>query len=367
MALKEVHGMQPWISWPVPLRDRHPEALAGARERLRGRLHCLRFVQWQFFRQWQALREHGRRCGVRFIGDMPIFVAHDSVEVWTQREQFLLHPDGRLRVQAGVPPDYFSRTGQLWGNPLYDWERMARDGFAFWRQRIEQALHLYDRIRIDHFRGFCAHWEVPGDAEDATGGRWVPVPGEALFQRLFDPDAALPRLDLIAEDLGVITEDVVALRRRFGLPGMRVLQFSFGDTDKDLVRPYSYERNTVLYTSTHDNDTFVGWFRGNEDRGSERQADDRRPQRNLLEYLGLPVESDVRDIHWHVLRLCLSSVADTVIFPVQDLLGLGSEARMNRPGRAEGNWRFRLLPGQLAEPTLERLRHLTDVYGRLPH
>ncbi|MCS6911919.1 MAG: 4-alpha-glucanotransferase [Myxococcales bacterium] len=359
MALKEQHGLQPWYAWPPPLRDRHPEALEAARQRLHNRLHFHRFTQWQFFQQWRALRQHAAERGVRLLGDMPMFVAHDSVEVWTEREQFLLYPDGTLRVQAGVPPDYFSPTGQLWGNPLYDWPRMQQDGFSFWRRRMAWALTLYDRVRIDHFRGFAATWTVPAGAPDATFGQWVQVPGEALFSRLFDVFG--DQLDLVAEDLGLITPDVEALRDRFGLPGMRVIQFAFGSSEPEKVRPYSFPRRAVVYTSTHDNDTIVGWFRG--DDHVARQDTARTDQRNLLEYLGLEGCEPV-DIHWQVIRLALSTVADTVILPVQDVLGLGSQARMNRPGCAVGNWGFRLLPGQLTAAVLDRLRRLCEIYGR---
>jgi 4-alpha-glucanotransferase len=361
MALKEEHNWAPWYRWEAPLRDRRPEALWLAGERLAERLHYHRFVQWQFFTQWRALRERVQAVGVELIGDMPIFVAHDSVEVWTGREQFLLREDGSLRVQAGVPPDYFSATGQLWGNPLYDWDRMRQDGFVFWRARVRHALKLYDWVRIDHFRGFAAHWEVPGDARTAAGGRWVQAPGEALFSALL-ADLGREGLKLIAEDLGIITADVEQLRDRFGFPGMRVLQFSFGDGEPEKVRPYAWPRNLCAYTSTHDNDTLVGWYRsGGEAHGPQ----DRVEQRNFLAYIGRSeAEIEAEGVHWAGIRQVLASVAQMVIIPVQDVLGLGGEGRMNRPGCAEGNWGFRLRPGQLDERALLKLRRLSEIYGR---
>ncbi len=365
IALKEDQHGAGWTAWDPPLRDRDPKALSAARERLIERIEEHRFVQWQFFRQWRSLRDHAAAAGVELIGDMPIFLAHDSVEVWSEREQFRLDPDGGLVVQAGVPPDYFSQTGQLWGNPLYDWGRMALDGFSFWKRRMHNASLLYDRVRIDHFRGFAGFWEIPGGATTAASGRWVTGPGAALFEALLAPEGRDANVRLIAEDLGIITPDVEELRDRFAFPGMRVLEFSFGQggpEEEASSRPYGYRRNLVVYTSTHDNNTLCGWFHGQDEGNSGRGAEQvRQEQQTVLQYLGLP---DDREIHWALIRLALSTVADLVILPVQDLLGLSSEARMNFPGHSEGNWRFRLLPGQLDETTLSRLHHLTRVYGR---
>ncbi|PSM31364.1 4-alpha-glucanotransferase [Haliangium sp. UPWRP_2] len=361
-AIKEEQGMAAWISWPAPLRDRHPLALDEARDRLASRIRLHALVQWQFDRQFGRLRRAATAAGIELIGDVPIFVAHDSVEVWQQRDQFLLHPDGRLRVQAGVPPDYFSRTGQLWGNPLYDYARMIDDGFSFWRRRVARAAALFDRVRLDHFRGFAAHWEVPGEARTAEIGRWVPAPGALLFKTLLsDPDTEGVRY--IAEDLGVITPDVEALRDGFGLPGIRVLQFGFGPDENYDGRPWGCLKNHVVYSSTHDNATLMGWYRGETDgtRGDDQAAAERA---RVHEYLGY--EPHPEQAPEALLRLALGTAADTVIVPVQDVLGLGNEARMNRPGQSEGNWQFRLLPGQLDEPHLQRLRNLTRIYGRLP-
>ncbi|MFO0577980.1 MAG: 4-alpha-glucanotransferase [Polyangia bacterium] len=359
-ALKEEQAERPWIEWPAPLRDRDPAALHEARARLAGRMSLHRFVQWQFDRQWRALRSECRAAGIELIGDVPIFVAHDSVEVWQDRRQFLLHPDGRQKVQAGVPPDYFSRTGQLWGNPLYDYATMEADGFSFWRRRIRRAARLFDRVRIDHFRGFAAHWEVPGDARTAEHGRWIEAPGAALFEALLtDPETRSVRF--IAEDLGIITPDVEELRDRFGLPGIRVLVFGFGDDDHYDGRPWGFRKNSVVYTTTHDNATIAGWYRG-EPEGTRTPGQAALERKKVQDYLGYVPDDD--DAHFALIRLALSCTADTVIIPVQDVLGLGNSHRMNRPGVPEGNWKYRLLPGQLDDPTLDRLRHLTELYGR---
>lgn len=369
MALKEEHQLQPWIRWPAPLRDRHPAALDEARARLAPRLRLHAFVQWQFERQFRALRRAAHEKGIELIGDVPIFVAHDSVEVWCEREQFLLHLDGSLRVQAGVPPDYFSRTGQLWGNPLYDWAKMEEDGFQFWRRRMRRAAALFDRIRIDHFRGFAAHYEIPGDAQTAEHGRWVPVPGHKLFETLLADlanEATHSAMPFIAEDLGIITPDVEALRDRFGFPGIRVLVFGFGADNHYDGRPWAFHRNQVVYTTTHDNATLVSWYRGDpEGTRTREQADAERAR--VEEYLGHPLDPQNPDAHFTLLRLSLSTAADTVIIPVQDLLGLDNSARMNTPGQSEGNWVFRLLSGQLDALSLDRLRHLCRIYGRLAH
>lgn len=361
-ALKEEQGHRPWIEWPQPLRDRQPEALQAARERLGHRISLHRFVQWLFDRQWHALRSECRAAGIELIGDVPIFVAHDSVEVWQDRSQFLLHPDGQLKVQAGVPPDYFSRTGQLWGNPLYDYATMLADGFGFWRRRVRRAAKLFDRVRIDHFRGFAAHWEIPGGAKTAEHGRWVEAPGDALFTALLsDPETRGVRF--IAEDLGVITPDVEALRDRFRLPGIKVLVFGFGDDDSYEGRPWGCRKNSVLYTTTHDNATIMGWYRG-EPEGTRTDEQAAAERKKVQDYLGyVPAEHEA---HFALIRLALGTAADTVILPVQDVLGLSNADRMNRPGIPEGNWRFRLRPGQLDDACLDRLHQLTKLYGRAP-
>lgn len=365
MAIKEAHGMSRWLDWPAPLRDRHPAALDEQRARLAGRINLHAFVQWQFERQFRALRSAAHARGIELIGDVPIFVAHDSVEVWREREQFLLHGAGSLAVQAGVPPDYFSRTGQLWGNPLYDYRRMEADGFQLWRRRIRRAAALFDRVRIDHFRGFAAHWEVPGDARTAEHGRWVPAPGAALFEALLgDPDIQSEHggIRFIAEDLGVITPDVEELRDRFSFPGIRVLVFGFGPDDHYDGRPWAFRKNAVVYTTTHDNATLMGWYRG-ESEGTRDDAQSLAERRRVQAYLGYVPDAEAA--HWALIGLALSTAADTVIIPVQDVLGLGNAGRMNSPGKSEGNWGFRLLPGQLDDSSLDHLRRLTATYGRL--
>jgi 4-alpha-glucanotransferase len=294
------------------------------------------------------------------MGDLPIFVAHDSADVWAHRALFRLDPDGHPTVLTGVPPDYFSATGQLWGNPHYRWDVLAPAGFDWWIERFRALLTLVDRVRIDHFRGFEASWEVPRGATTAIGGEWVAGPGASLFeavQSALDTD----RLPFVAENLGVITPAVEALRERLRLPGMAILQFAFGtDPQAPQFKPHNYPRNLVVYTGTHDNDTTVGWWTsgiGHSTRSDSERASEREHARR---YLGL----DERDVHWQFIRAVLGSVADTAIVPVQDLLGLGSEARMNRPGTSTGNWRWRLVPGQLTLEIARQLAVMTETYDR---
>jgi 4-alpha-glucanotransferase len=292
------------------------------------------------------------------MGDVPIYVAHDSVEVWTRPELFRLDARGEPTFVAGVPPDYFSATGQRWGNPLYDWDAIAREGWAFWIDRLRAALALVDRVRVDHFRGFEAYFEIPASAPTAEGGRWVPGPGADLFDALA---RALGPLPLVAENLGVITPGVEALRRRFGLPGMAILQFAFGnDPQAPTFRPHHYERDVVAYTGTHDNDTVMGWWNGGAG-DSIRSAEDVAKEKAFARaYLA----TDGAELHWTMIRALLASVADTAIVPVQDVLGLGTEARMNVPATLGGNWRWRLLPEQLGRREAERLAELVGLYER---
>lgn len=346
-ALRTENGKKPWWEWPAPLRDRRPPALEKARKRLAATVRQQRFEQFLFFTQWQALHDHARDCGVKLFGDMPIFVAHDSAEVWVQPDLFLLEPDGRPRWVAGVPPDYFSEDGQRWGNPLYDWERMAGDGFAWWHERLATQLRQCDLLRIDHFRGFQACWQIPGDSSTARDGHWVEVPGEALFedlQREFDP------LPLVAEDLGFITPEVHALRRRFGLPGMKVLQFAFDGDARNPYLPHNHVRNGVVYTGTHDNDTTRGWF---DDL-------DGTAQEGVAEYLGQPGET----MPWPLIRAAWRSVARLAVVPLQDLLGLGSDQRMNTPGSTKGNWRWVFQQRQLDALDAEWMARTLRSYGR---
>jgi len=357
-ALKDVHGGRPWPQWPPPLARRAAAALDAARARHAEAIFVEEFAQWCFFRQWEALRDHCRALGIVLLGDLPIYVAHDSVEVWTRPELFRLDAAGLPATVAGVPPDYFSATGQLWGNPLYDWSAVALDGWRFWIERVRGTLALVDRIRLDHFRGLEAYWEVPAGAPTAADGRWVPGPGADLLAAL---ERALGPLPLVAENLGVITAEVEALRRRFKLPGMAILQFAFGkDPQAPSFRPHNYERDTVAYTGTHDNDTVVGWWEGGAEGSTRTAADVEEEKAFARAYLA----TDGREMNWAMIRALLASVADTAVVPLQDVLGLGSEARMNRPATLGGNWRWRFPEGALRSEHAERLGALARLYGR---
>lgn len=349
-ALKAEAGGAPWNTWDPALARREPGPLAAARERLAGQIEEERFLQFLFFSQWDALHAACRERRIRVVGDVPIFVAYDSADVWANAHLFQLDAKGNPRVVAGVPPDYFSATGQLWGNPIYDWDRMRETGFAWWIDRLRAALRLFDLVRVDHFRGFAAAWEIPGDAETAVDGAWVPTPGYELFEAL---RSALGGLPIIAEDLGVITPDVEALRDHFGLPGMRVLQFAFADP-KSVHLPHNYVPSSVAYTGTHDNDTAAGWY------ASRTGVEGRRERDFAKHYLA----SNGTEIHWDLIRAVFASVARVAIVPAQDLLGLGSEARMNTPGSASGNWSWRLGARALSKPLARRLREMTELYDR---
>lgn len=357
-ALKDAHGGIAWNEWEPPLARREPDAIAFARETLREQIEAEKFAQYLFFKQWFALKESCHKRGIGIVGDLPIFVAYDSADVWACPEQFKLDRNGAPKVVAGVPPDYFSATGQLWGNPIYDWERERAAGFEWWVRRLKSSLTLLDFVRIDHFRGFCACWEVPNGDKTAERGRWVEVPGRELFTTL---KRTLGDLPIIAEDLGVITPDVVALRDEFGFPGMRILQFGFSSDARNHDLPHNYVPNTVVYTGTHDNDTCVGWFRSTPGAGSTRdEAQVRREREYCLRYLN----ADGREIHWDFIRAALATVANTAVIPLQDVLGLDSTARMNLPASTEGNWTWRVRAEQLTAETSRRLRDLAETYGR---
>jgi 4-alpha-glucanotransferase len=358
-ALKDEHRGEPWNKWPGGLARREPEALDAARASFRERIEAHKFFQFVFFKQWLQLKKYCAEKGVRVIGDMPIFVAHNSADVWAQPSLFKLREDGSPSFVAGVPPDAFSHTGQLWGNPIYDWDSIQRSGFKWWIERVRETLKLVDVVRLDHFRGFEAYWEVPAEHKTAERGRWVKAPGRDLFNALRD---ALGEPSIIAEDLGSITPEVHALRDEFGFPGMRVLQFAFGGDPRDTHLPHNYNSHTVVYTGTHDNDTVVGWFRA---RSNENAGDDKQLQRErelCLKYL----DSDGAQIHWDFIRAASASVAEISIMQLQDLLGLDSRARMNTPASAEGNWAWRFPDGALTDKLRDRLRDLTKTYGRLP-
>jgi len=359
MALKDAHGGAAWTTWERGAASRAPAALARSREQLAPAIQRYRIEQYLFYSQFNALRDACRAHGIRIMGDLPIYVAHDSADVWADRGSFKLREDGRPLVQAGVPPDYFSATGQLWGNPIYDWEAMHADGYSWWIRRLRAAFESFDLVRIDHFRGFEAYWEVDGDAPTAINGRWVEGPGAALFEAV---TKALGPLPIVAENLGVITPAVEALREQFHYPGMSILQFAFGlDPEAGEFRPHNFPRERVVYTGTHDNDTTVGWWESTGEADSTRASDDvAREKAFALQYLG----ADGREMNWTLIRAALASVANTVIIPLQDVLGLGSEARMNLPGRASGNWRFRFSWDQLTPDVVHRLKTMVDTYDR---
>ena len=358
VVAKAMHGDTSWVEWSRELADREPAALERIAQDERRSLQARRFGQWQFFRQWSGLRKHCRARQLEIMGDVPIFVAHDSADVWAHRDLFLLEPDGRPSVIAGVPPDYFSATGQCWGNPLYRWEALAQTGYRWWIERVRAVLGLVDLARVDHFRGFEAYWEIPGGEKTAVKGKWVQGPGAALFDAL---RSALGELPIVAENLGVITPEVEALRAQFGFPGMTILQFAFGtDPQGPGFRPHNYTRDLFAYTGTHDNDTAVGWWTGGIGDSTRTEQGVREERDFAFKYL----DAEGREIHWAMIRALLASVADTAVFPLQDVLGLGNEARMNVPGRPSGNWRWRFKADALADPIRERLRELTVIYGR---
>jgi 4-alpha-glucanotransferase len=348
MAIKDAHGGRAWFEWPEPLRKRDAKALQTARKELKDAVDSYAFGQFLFFRQWHELRQHAKDRDIRLIGDVPIFVAPDSADVWANPRSYLLDASLRPLVVAGVPPDYFSKTGQLWGNPHYDWAAMREDGYTWWIARVRATLELVDVIRLDHFRGFCAAWQVPTNELTAEVGEWVPGPGADLFLHL---RAKLGDLPLIAEDLGEITPDVFDLRDDLGLPGMKIIQFAF-DAPENKFLPHNYTPNCVAYTGTHDNDTTRGWYA----TAPEYERD----------YYRRYTSRDGADVAWDLIRLAWGSVADLAIAPLQDILDLGTDHRMNIPGTAQGNWRWRMWPDALNDWARSRLIEMTDIYYRNP-
>lgn len=347
MALRKAHDGRPWATWGTAVRAREPAALQAARADLADEIGFQQFAQYLFDAQWGDLHRFAAARGIRIMGDLPIFVAHDSADVWANQRIFALDAAGQPRVVAGVPPDYFSATGQRWGNPLYHWDLLAADGYRWWIERFRAALRLVDVVRIDHFRGFDSYWEIPADQPTAEHGHWAPGPGTALFDAV---RAALGALPIVAEDLGTITPAVDALRRSIGAPGMRVLQFAFGDDNRNPYLPHNYDRDTVVYTGTHDNDTTRGWF----ETASEHE------RHHVLSYLA----RDGSDIVHDLIRAAYGSVADLAVVPLQDVLALGSDARMNLPGRPEENWCWRMLPDALRDDDAAWLASLATTYGR---
>lgn len=359
MALKQHHGEVIWSRWETGARSRDARALAEWRERLAPAIAAQRYFQFLFFRQWQELREYARARQIRIMGDLPIYVAHDSADVWACPEAFQLDLHGDPTVVAGVPPDYFSATGQRWGNPIYRWEKMAAEGYRWWLDRFRAVLAQFDLIRLDHFRGFEAYWEVPATEATAEHGRWVKGPGAALFEAV---RLELGELPFVAENLGVITPEVETIREQFDLPGMSILQFAFGDDPQGPgFRPHNYPRNLVAYTGTHDCDTTVGWW-SSEGRGESTRTVEAIQRERA--YTRAYLNTDGREIHWEFIRALEASVADTVLVPLQDVLGLGSEARMNQPATLGGNWRWRYREGALTPPVARRLLGLTRMYDR---
>ncbi|BAZ01661.1 4-alpha-glucanotransferase [Tolypothrix tenuis PCC 7101] len=351
MALKDTQNGASWHTWEPEVAKRQPEALDRVRRQLTQEIFYYKFIQYEFFQQWSELKTYANKHGIDIIGDIPIYVAHDSADVWSNPDIFALDEEtGEAAQMAGVPPDYFSATGQLWGNPVYNWEELQKQDFKWWLQRFEAMLDYVDIIRIDHFRGFEAYWSVPQGEETAINGEWVEAPGEAFFETIRQK---LGKLPVLAEDLGVITPEVEALRDKFEFPGMKVLQFAFGSDPGNPFLPFNYPRNAVVYTGTHDNDTTVGWF---------NQAGDWEKE-NLLLYLGCV---SPEGIHWDLIRLALSSIANQAILPLQDILGLGGEARMNFPSVAEGNWEWRYQENALTQELSHKLKRLTTLYGRAP-
>jgi 4-alpha-glucanotransferase len=359
MACKAFHEGAVWTSWEPALRQRQAPALKEWGAKLSHEIELCKYWQYEFFRQWEQLKTHCHRLGIRIMGDIPVYVAHDSADVWANPQLFQLDPRGKPTVVGGVPPDYFSATGQLWGNPIYRWDDLARSGYQWWIDRFRASLKLFDLARLDHFRGFEAYWEIPADASTAVSGKWVKAPGAELFRVL---ESTLGELPIVAENLGVITPEVEAIRRQFGFPGMSLLQFAFGnDPQGPSFRPHNYSRELVAYTGGHDNDTTVGWWTSTGLADSTRTVEDVRQEHEFTRaYLGIKDEP----INWAFIRTVLASVADTAVIPLQDVLGLGSEARMNRPGTVTGNWKWRYASNALTEEIARRLKQLTLLYDR---
>ncbi len=349
MALKQEHGNVAWSQWPETFRKRNPETLETFKEKFAEVIEFQKYMQFLFRHQWQSVRDYAHNKGIRIIGDIPIFVAYDSADVWVNKELFYLNKDGLPEVVAGVPPDYFSETGQLWGNPLYNWNTHQENGYEWWIKRIQAVLNRVDFVRLDHFRGFEAYWEIPYGNKTAEEGKWVKGPGQDFFKAVKERLGELP---IIAEDLGVITDAVIEMRDDFQLPGMKILQFAFAADPDDDFLPHNYPEKCVAYTGTHDNNTTRGWY----DAAPEREKDLCR------RYLARSGE----DISWSMIRVLWRSTADWVLAPMQDFLGLGEWARMNYPGTPSGNWDWRIHPDAINESLVSRLYETNYLYGRLP-
>ena len=348
MSLRERYDGLPWWEWPRNLRELDPQAIAGAIEELREPIRQVLVVQAIFERQWSSLKEYAHERGILIVGDLPFYVDHDSVETWWHRGFFKLDAGGQPNFVAGVPPDYFSEDGQRWGNPLYRWYDMSEDNYSWWTARLRMSFTQADIVRIDHFRGFDAYWEIPASEPTAVIGKWIKGPGQSFFDAM---EQNLGELPLIAEDLGLITPEVIALRDRFHFPGMKILQFAFGGERNSLFLPHTFSSNCVVYTGTHDNDTTLGWYLSLDD--NTRQYVD--------EYLGCSREVSP----WPMIRSVLSSRSRLAVIPMQDILGLAGEHRMNLPGTTEGNWKWRFQWDQVEDELQQRLRRRIQMYGRL--
>jgi 4-alpha-glucanotransferase len=345
--IRHLNQARAWFDWPQELRERHPDALNKVRQERDEALMIRRFEQYVFFTQWQQLREYANKKGVKLFGDMPIFVAHDSADVWAEPLLFTLDEQGASTRVAGVPPDYFSETGQRWGNPLYEWQHHIQQNFDWWKRRLKTQLALFDLIRIDHFRGFEACWEIPATCETAVDGEWKPAPGEQLFDELLDYFGELP---LVAEDLGIITEEVTKLREKYGMPGMKILQFAFGGDASNPYLPHQQCEDSVTYTGTHDNNTTLGWY----------QQLDEHTKAHIQAYFGETTES----MPWLLIRSALRSVSELAILPLQDILSLDGKHRMNVPGTMMGNWLWQFNWDMFSPEISQRLKSLNSLYGR---
>jgi len=346
-ALRNEFGQRGWNQWPEDLKSRKPHAINKARQRLEWVIETIKFEQYVFFKQWQELKLFAEQQGVLLFGDIPIFVSYDSADVWANRQIFKLDSGGEMEVVAGVPPDYFSEFGQRWGNPHYDWDYLQKTDFKWWKERIKTQDEMFDIVRIDHFRGLESAWEIPATEETAVKGQWIAAPGHALLKAI---SKEYPQLSLVAEDLGIITKEVEMLRDDFNLPGMKILQFAFGGGADNPYLPHNCSQNNVIYTGTHDNDTTLGWFNGLNDGEKYR----------IYEYLGF----SHTEMPYTLIGVALASVANLAIIPMQDVLALNSEFRMNTPGTTQGNWQWRFAWEQLTDERAGRLRHLIELFGR---
>lgn len=349
MSLKEHHENRPWQEWTLEYKQRDAKALESFKKDNHEAISFWVYLQWVFFEQWLTLKKYANAKGVEIVGDMPIYVSSDSADTWAHTELFYFDESSNPIAVAGCPPDAFSETGQLWGNPLYDWDKNEETGFQWWIERMKSSMDLYDVIRIDHFRGFESYWEIPAEDDTAENGRWIKGPGMKLFEAIH---SAIPSMRIIAEDLGFLTEKVIQLVKDSGYPGMKVLQFAFDSREESDYLPHNYDKHCIVYTGTHDNDTVVGWF----DSASKEDV------ALAVEYLALNTDETY---HWGYIRGAWSSVAQTAIAPMQDFLGLGTEHRMNIPSTIGGNWEWRVKEDDLSDALASRMRQLTNIYGRL--